>query len=424
MANDMSRVKPINASTCLAFATAGLYLMGIATPLGAPQEGSNVRPISPPGRAESAKPTWHSGPASTPPQTEIVLPPSEAPPPAKAPLLGSQAAGKKPTLTKPWVATPAGSSFATTRTPASVHAVSPTPNANLNDDSKPPDPEAQRIQDELSRLRDNVGARRAFYDELRRTVEAVRAGLPDEDSKSPSSSHSAWHKFHHASGEAPNPTTAEQPNQSTPAKADESTPAKPDEPSPPKANDSSPAKSNESPPANAEAPQAFLGGHRGSLSNHPSPRPLGGERPGVRESRSTKATVDRAAYQRVVRFAKANGTPVPLALGVAWIESRMQTHPPRGAAGEVGMFQILPERCRMEGFAPERLKEPEFNAWLGTRLLARYYQEEGSWARAAAKYVAGPRVFERSYSHDLWAYINWYAGSVDSYAGYFARYES
>jgi hypothetical protein len=329
--------------------------------------------------------------------------------------------------------TPAGSGIATSRTPAAAHALSPAPNANPHIDSNPPDPEAQRIQDELSRLRDDAGARLAFYDELRRTVEQVRAGLPEEDSKKPPSSHSAWHKFHHASGEVPNPPATEMPNQSSPAKADESTPAKagdstpakPDESTPAKANDSSPAKPDEPPPSNAEPPQASLSRHRRSLSEDPSsPLPLGGEGPGVRESRSARATVDRAAYLRVVRFAKANGTPVPLALGVAWIESRLQTDPPRGAAGEVGMFQILPARCRLEGWPPERLKEPEFNAWLGTRLLARYYQEEGSWARAAAKYVAGPRVFERNYSPDLWAYINWYASSVDSYADYFAQYET
>jgi hypothetical protein len=287
-----------------------------------------------------------------------------------------------PTVTKPSAATPAGSGVATGGTPASAHALTPTPNANLHEDSNPPDPEAQRIQDELSRLRDDGGARHAFYDELRRTVERVRAGLRDEDSKNPPPSHGAWHKFRNASGESPNPPATGEPNESSPAKP----------------NVPSPAKPNESPAANAEGPQASLGRHRGSL--------------------------DEAAYWRVVRCAKANGTPVPLALGVAWIESRLQTFPPRGAAGEVGMFQILPERCRMEGFPPKRLKEPEFNAWLGTRLLARYYQEEGSWARAAAKYVAGPRVFDRSYSHDLWAYINWYASSVDSYADYFSRYQS
>jgi hypothetical protein len=56
--------------------------------------------------------------------------------------------------------------------------------------------------------------------------------------------------------------------------------------------------------------------------------------------------------------------------------------------------------------------------------LARYYQEEGSWARAAAKYVAGPAVFDKSYSKEVWNYINGYASAVDSYAGYFSRYES
>ncbi len=360
----MTRVRRIDASTCLAFAVAGLYLLGIATPLGAPQAGSNLPPPALSRRADSTKPTWPSGPASTPPQTEVVRPPVEAPPPAKSPLLGAQVEGKKPAVTKPRAVTPAGSGFATRRTPAAAHEFTPAANANLYDDSNPPDPEAQRIRDELSRLRDDASARSAFYNELRRTVEQVRAGLRDEEN--PPSSGPGWHRFHDASGEPPNPPAKEGPN--------------------------------ESPPANAEPPQASLGRHRGSL--------------------------DGVAYGRVVRYAKANGTPVPLALGVAWIESRLQTYPPRGAAGEVGMFQILPERCRLEGWPPKRLKEPEFNAWLGTRLLARYYQEEGSWARAAAKYVAGPRVFDRSYSHDLWAYINWYASSVDSYAGYFSRYQS
>jgi hypothetical protein len=134
--------------------------------------------------------------------------------------------------------------------------------------------------------------------------------------------------------------------------------------------------------------------------------------------------IDRAAYQRVVRWAKANGAPVPLALGVAWIESHLQTNPPRGEAGEVGMFQILPARCKIEGWPPRRLKEAEFNAWLGTRLLATYYRQGGNWARAAAQYVAGPGVFNRTYSQEVWSYINWYASSVNSYAEYFSRYES
>jgi hypothetical protein len=289
-----------------------------------------------------------------------------------------------------------GSGFAARRVPAYAQALTPTPNPNLHDASNPADPEAQRIQDELSRLRDDAGARSAFYDELRRTVERVRAGLPDEDSKNPPPPRAVWHRFHDASGEPRNTPATEESREPSPAKADET--------APPKANESPPTKRDESSPSKPDEPSVGAGRVRGSRSAH--------------------AALDRAAYLRVVRNAKANGAPVPLALGVAWIESHLQTYPPRGAAGEVGMFQILPERCRMEGWQPKRLKEPEFNAWLATRLLARYYQEEGSWERAAAKYVAGPRVFERNYSHDMWAYINWYANSVDSYADYFSRYQS
>ena len=88
------------------------------------------------------------------------------------------------------------------------------------------------------------------------------------------------------------------------------------------------------------------------------------------------------------------------------------------------MFQIMPTRCKIEGWPPKRLKEPRFNAWLGTKLLARYYQEEGSWPRAAAKYVAGPGVFNTKYSDDVWNYINWYASAVNSYASYFSLYQT
>jgi hypothetical protein len=231
-----------------------------------------------------------------------------------------------------------------------------------------PDPEARRIQDELERLRDDAGARRAFYDDLLRTVESLCAGRLDEDltGRGSVAPHPNSPASQHTSGESANPPVSNEPNESTPAKP--------------------------------EPPQASLHTNGGRI--------------------------ERAAYLRVVRWARANGTPVPLALGVAWIESHLHTDPPRGAAGEVGMFQILPERCRLEGWPSRRLKEPEFNAWLGTLLLARYYQEEGSWGRAAAKYVAGPAVFHKSYSHDLRTFINWYASSVESYAGYFSRYQS
>ena len=157
----------------LAFAGAGLYLTGAATPLAAPQ-GSQAPPPKLSRRPGAIKRTWHSGPATTPPQTEVVLPPREVPPPAKSQMLGGQAEGKEAASEKPAGATSADSGLRPSSPSARVPAIAP--NALLGDDSNAAIPETQRIRVELERLRDDAGARRAFYDELRRTVEQVRAG--------------------------------------------------------------------------------------------------------------------------------------------------------------------------------------------------------------------------------------------------------
>ena len=100
----------------------------------------------------------------------------------------------------------------------------------------------------------------------------------------------------------------------------------------------------------------------------------------------------------------------------------MSLRPPDGTSGEIGMMQILPARAKAEGVDPRSLRDADVDMWLGTRLLARYYREEGSVGRAAMKYVAGPRVFERSYSGGVRNYILWYSKSVQTYAAYFAQY--
>ena len=253
---------------------------------------------------------------------------------------------------------------------ASVEQV-PKANTDQAEASNSPDPESQRIQDEFVRLRQDAGARRAFYEDLLGTVERVRAGMRDENlaEEKPVSFQPAAR---------PSGKTSVEPV--TPPHLPEL--IQPQEP----------------PPAKPPAPQSSLG-------------PSGNR-------------IDQFAYQRVVRWAKANNVPVSLALGVAWMESHLNPNPPRGSAGEVGMFQIMPERCRLEGWPSKRLSEPDFNAWMGTMLLARYYKEEGSVARAAAKYVAGPGVFNKEYSKDMWAYINWYATTVDTYASYFSSRQS
>jgi soluble lytic murein transglycosylase-like protein len=125
---------------------------------------------------------------------------------------------------------------------------------------------------------------------------------------------------------------------------------------------------------------------------------------------------------RLLYWATKNGCPPQLALATAWQESRMSLRPPDGSSGEIGIMQILPARAEAEGIDPRRLRNPDVDMWLGTKLLARYYREEGSIARAAMKYVAGPRVFRREYSLAVKNYIGWYSKSVQAYAVYFAQY--
>jgi len=399
----MTGVKILSTSICLVTSCAGLLFLGSATLPGAPQRVQGARTSLPSKRSKATKrtghkapmltghkatkptghkarmltghkatkPTWHSGPAASPLETEIVPSRPPAAPPQVSTTLNSSAKQKKSAAVNRQAAPLARSVRASTGTPAAAVVQTPTANAHQPDFSNSPDPEAQRIQDEFARLREDADARRAFYDDLLGTVERVRAGMRDENSaeEKPVSFQPAARPSGKTSLEPVNPPHLPEFIQ-------------PQEP----------------PPAKPPTPQSSLG-------------PSGNR-------------IDRVAYQRVVRWAKANNVPVSLALGVAWMESHLNPNPPRGSAGEVGMFQIMPERCRLEGWPSKRLSEPEFNAWMGTMLLARYYQEEGSVARAAAKYVAGPGVFNKKYSEDMWAYINRYATTVDTYASYFSRGQS
>lgn len=385
-------MKIITAALCLFTSCVGWASLGAATLLGAPQQGSSAGPsVSPrPSKTtkpsghkatkpaahrttkaaghRAAKPTWHSGPAASPLKTEIVPSRLPAAPPRVSTSPGSYAKRKESAAVSPHVTPATRSVHATTGPPPAAVEQASKAKADQPETSNSPDPEAERIQDEFTRLRQDAAARRAFYDDLLGTVERVRAGM--REGNSPEEEPVSFQPT-----ARPSPKTSVEPD---------SPPHLPEFNAPPAP-----------PPAKPAAPQSSLG-------------PNGNR-------------IDRVAYQRVVRWAKTNGTPVQLALGVAWMESHLNANPPRGSAGEVGMFQIMPDRCRLEGWPPQRLSEPEFNAWMGTMLLARYYQEEGSVERAAEKYVAGPGVFNKLYSKDMWAYINWYATTVDSYASYFSR---
>jgi len=136
----------------------------------------------------------------------------------------------------------------------------------------------------------------------------------------------------------------------------------------------------------------------------------------------TGRALDSAVVSRIVYWTQINECPIERAFTTAWQESRMSAHPPPSSPGAVGIMQILPDRARLEGVNPATLEDPEINLRLGTKLLARYYHEEGSIARAAMKYVAGPGVFDKHYGADVRNYIALYSGAVKNYAGYFGTY--
>jgi hypothetical protein len=152
-----------------------LVITGFAlSPLGsAIQPVSAVSHHSPASHSRTTlKRTWHSGPASTPPETEIIPSPPPLPSPAESPDLGSEEEHNVPAAADPQRGTPAASG---------LEAPSATV-PNQPDDTPAAVPERVRVRDELKRLRTDADARRAFYDDLRGTVERVRTGGSSKES--------------------------------------------------------------------------------------------------------------------------------------------------------------------------------------------------------------------------------------------------
>lgn len=257
--------------------------------------------------------------------------------------------------------------------------------------NREPDPEVLGIEATLRRIEQDARARQQFYAEVDSLVRRVRSGQPIPQSLMLDSQLPL--PLHHTAGFS---GTLIASNLPPPRLLEQSiTAAAPVAPAPPLR-----------PPGSGIA-----------SPNVASSQPLN---PRLLSPKSTR--LDPAVVSRVVYWAQVNGCPTELALAVAWQESGMNPHPARGASGEIGIMQILPERARLEGVDPARLTDPETNLRLGTTLLARYYSEEGSVARAAMKYVAGPGVFGKRYAPDVRDYISWYSSSVDNNARYFGQY--
>ena len=272
-----------------------------------------------------------------------------------------------------------------------------------------PDPEVRRIQTALRAIEQDPHARQQFYAEVESVIQRVRSGQSISQSLTVDAQRPAL--LDRASGM---PRTVVASDLSKPQVHEElitahsgqiitaSLPAEPTAARPPNF------------PPN-------VGPNFGPNFKIDSPRSAGSEAR-FHFLSPTNSPLDAAVVSRVIHWAQANGCPVELALAVAWQESGMNPRVGRGSSGEIGIMQIMPERARLEGVDPASLGDPETNIRLGTLLLARYYSEEGSVARAAMKYVAGPGVFEKRYASDVRDYISWYSASVDSNAQYFGQY--
>jgi hypothetical protein len=97
------------------------------------------------------------------------------------------------------------------------------------------------------------------------------------------------------------------------------------------------------------------------------------------------STTPTPVQQQIIDAANSAGVPPSLALAVAQQESGFQ-QTARGAAGEVGIFQIMPTT------APgANLTDPSVNIDTGVGLLAKYYQQYGGdLASILTAYNAGP----------------------------------
>lgn len=90
--------------------------------------------------------------------------------------------------------------------------------------------------------------------------------------------------------------------------------------------------------------------------------------------------------QQIAATATRYGVPVPIALAVAQRESNFN-QAARGAAGEVGVYQIMGPTALELGINPYDLTQ---NIQGGLTYLRRQYDTFGDWSLALAAYNAGP----------------------------------
>ena len=111
-----------------------------------------------------------------------------------------------------------------------------------------------------------------------------------------------------------------------------------------------------------------------------------------RAAKNRKTSGKRGAYRKLIaKHARANGVPVKLAMAVVEVESNYRANA-RGAAGEIGLMQIMPRTARGIGYKGsfKNLYNPNTNIRYGMKYLGKAYRLGGrTTCGAILKYNAG-----------------------------------
>jgi soluble lytic murein transglycosylase-like protein len=114
--------------------------------------------------------------------------------------------------------------------------------------------------------------------------------------------------------------------------------------------------------------------------------------PALAQPTQGNASATRESFRAIARReALARGLPPEMADAVMRTESAYRADA-RGAAGEIGLMQVMPPTARMLGFkgTAAELADPETNIGLGVRYLAEAWRlAKGDICTAAMKYRAG-----------------------------------
>jgi soluble lytic murein transglycosylase-like protein len=106
-----------------------------------------------------------------------------------------------------------------------------------------------------------------------------------------------------------------------------------------------------------------------------------------------------AIQNQIYQTAIAQGVPPSIALAVAQQESSFNPNA-RGAAGEIGLFQLMPATAASLGVDPTDVSQ---NISGGITFLSQLFQKYGNWAAALSAYNSGSPTRSPAYASSVLA---------------------